>query len=121
RLHYDSLLWSYGILHGDADVIREFLAQAEDFVRSCGRSLESPLLTIDAVERRTHEHLEFAPLFNARAHRFGGERRMNDLGAAAQYLDLLDLLRYHPRLDDVDRMRVSYYLLLQDRVAEAIG
>ena len=120
RLHYDPLLWSYGIRHGDADVIREFLAQTEDFVESCGRSLESPLLTFGAIERRTHEHLEFAPLFNARAHRFGGQRRMDDLGAAEQYLDLLEVLRYHPRLDDVDRMRVTYYLLLQDRVGEAI-
>ena len=43
---------------------------------ACGRALTSPLLTIDPVERRAYQHIEYSPLFNPRAHRFGKRREI---------------------------------------------
>ena len=39
----------------------------------------------------------------------------------AQYMRLMDVLSFRPRLDDQDLMSVTCYLLLQDRVEEALG
>ena len=121
RLVFQSELWSYGIRHHDADTAREYLAQRGDFLAHCGRWLESPLASIDPIERRDWQILEFEPLFNARAHQLGGRREVLDASLASHYLALLDILAYRPALDDVDHMAVTYYLLLQDRIADALA
>lgn len=121
RHHFDSGVWSYGLYHRDARVANEYIATADAFVQACGRSLVSPLLTIDPIERHTYQHVEYEPLFNSRAHRFGKVRTILNADLGAQYDALLAILRYRPKLDAVDWMSVTYYLLLQDRVEEALS
>ncbi|MBI4879216.1 MAG: hypothetical protein HY812_06095 [Planctomycetes bacterium] len=116
---YHDTLWSYGLKHAEASATREFLRHADHFVARCGRCLESPLLAIDPIERLAYQHVEYEPLYNPRAHRFGKRREILNPDLARQYLALLDILAYRPRLDDADWMSVTYYLLLQDRVEEA--
>jgi hypothetical protein len=118
---YSDLVWSYGVHHRDAATTREYLRHATALIAQCGRALESPLLTIDPIERRTYQQVEFAPLFHGRAHRFGRTRTILDTGVAAQYLDLLEVLGYRPRLDSEDWLSVTYAMLLQDRVEEALA
>ncbi len=71
---YAPTLWSYGVMHRDEASSRQFLQHRNDFVRRCGAALESRLLSIDPVERRAYQHIDYEPLFNPRAHRFGKER-----------------------------------------------
>jgi hypothetical protein len=118
---YRHAVWSYGILHRDVSAAREFLRHEDSLVGQCGRVLTSPLLDVDPVVRRGYEHIEFDPLFHARSHRFGKERTILDAGLAAQYLDLLDVLTYRPALRSEDWLAMTYYLLLQDRVDEALS
>jgi hypothetical protein len=73
------------------------------------------------VQRRWIEHLEYAPLVNARAHRLGPTRRILNDAFAAQYARLMSLLRYRRSLGDDDRLAVAYYLFLQDRVEEGLA
>ncbi|HVR76601.1 MAG TPA: hypothetical protein VMT52_19890, partial [Planctomycetota bacterium] len=120
RHAYDSTLWSYGVLHDAPPVIREYLKYSGDFVNRCGAALESPLLRIDPVEQKTYQHLEYWPLVNARAHRLGKERQILNDRFREQYLRLLNVLSYRPSLSDEDHLAVTYYLLLQDRVEEAL-
>jgi hypothetical protein len=117
---YDQTLWSYGIKHDDPAVIRQYLRHADDFVRQCGLYLDSPLLTIDPVERKAYQHLDYRPLVNARTHQLGDRRQILNDRFHAQYHQLLKILAYRPQLDDQDRMALTYYLLLQDRVEEAL-
>ncbi|HLU38685.1 MAG TPA: hypothetical protein VK081_04820, partial [Planctomycetota bacterium] len=121
RLVYDDVVWSYSIHHGDVPAIREYLRHADRFVAQCGRWLQSPLLAIDPVERRAYEHVEFEPLVHARAHRFGPHRRIDNEAVARQYEALLSILADKPRLDDGDWLAVTYHLLLQDRVGDALA
>lgn len=121
RLVYDDVLWSYSIHHNDAPAIREYLRHADRFLAACGRHLESPLVDIDPVERRAYQHVEFEPLFNPRAHRFGKSREILNRALADQYLAFLTILVDRSRLDDADWLSVTYYLLLQDRVGEAMA
>jgi len=118
---YDHTLWSYGIMHRDADAAREYLRHAADFLRGCGAWLRSPLVTIDPVERKEFQLLELDPLVHPRAHRLGSQRVIGNSHLAAQYGALMNLLGYHERLDSADWMAVTYYLLLQDRIEEALA
>ena len=120
RLHYADVLWSYGVFHRDEDVTREYLRHRNGFLASCGRALTSPLVAIDPIERRSYQHVEFQPLFNARAHRFGKKREILNRSLGAQYLALLEVLAYRPRLDAADWLSVTYYMLLQDRIGDAL-
>ncbi len=118
---YDNTLWSYGIHHDRPVVVREYLQHADGFVKQCGRYIDTTLLTIDPVIRRSYQHMEYEPLVNARAHRFGKRRTIVNDRFLAQYNRLMNVLCHRPTLDHDDLMSVAYYMLLQDRVAEARG
>lgn len=118
---YNHTLFSYSIKHNAVPQIREYLQHSDSFVAQCGATIESPILTIDPVERKTYQHMDYKPLVNARAHQLGRSRVIVNDRLAEQYDRLLQILSYHRQLDDEDLMAVTYYLLLQDRVAEAIA
>ncbi len=116
---FDASLWAYGLLHRDEAAIRQLLLHTEAFVRQAGGTLHSPLLTIDPVARGWYQHLEYAPLVNARAHPLGGVRKLLNGRVHEQYHRLMRDLCYRRALDDTTLLQVTYYLLLQDRVHEA--
>jgi len=117
---FDRTLWGYALHHEDARATAELLEMESDFLARCGPALDSPLVTIDPVERGLYEHVEFAPFVNERAHPFGGTRRILNPDVARQYARLLSVLVHTPRLDEADWLEVTYSLLLQDRVEEAL-
>ena len=118
---YTDVLWSYGIRHHDAGVAREYLRHQGRFLARCGMALTSPLATIDPVERHAWQHIEYMPLFNARAHRIGKDHRIMNRHLASQYAAFLRILGDRAELDDADWMSAAYYLLLQDRVEDAMA
>ncbi len=121
RHAFDATLWSYGLLHNQVPAIREYLKHHDGFVQQCGDLLDSPLLTIDPVARRTYQHLDYKPLVNARVGQLGRTRQILNDRLLAQYQRLLKLLSYRQTLNDDQRMAVTYYLLLQDRVEEGLA
>ena len=118
---YHPTLYSYGVFHADAAVARQFLLHADAFVGECGGPIESPLLAIDPVARHQYEHLEYKPLVNARAHPLGNRRQIVNDRFHEQYHRFLKTLTYRHTLDDADLLAVTYYLLLQDRIDEALA
>jgi len=120
RHEYDHTLWSYGIKHNELPVAREYLQHCNAFVRRCGDYLDTKLLSIDPIVRKSYQHLEYWPLVNARAHQLGKARQILNDRFYAQHLALMKVLSYRPALDDEDLMSVTCYLLLQDRVEEAL-
>ncbi len=118
---YNGTLWSYGVKHNDAPAIRQYLQFVDDFVRQCGDWLDSPLLTIDPIVRKTYEQMDYRPLVNARVGQFKRNREILNDRFLAQYERLLKILSYRRQLDDTDLMTITYYLLLQDRVDEALA
>ena len=120
RHAYQHTLWSYALKHNVPGRAREFLMHADQVIRDCGGRVKSTLLTIDPVERRTFEHLEYKPLVNARAHSLGKRRQIVNDRFHGQYHQTLKQMAYERILDDDDLLVVTYYLLLQDRIAESI-
>jgi hypothetical protein len=118
---YHATTWSYALLHNDAGALNEFLQHADGFIADCGPALESQLVTIDPVARYAYQHLEYSPLVNARAHQLGSVRTLLNENFYDQYDALLAVLAHRATLGDEDRLAVSYYLLLQDRIEEALA
>ncbi len=118
---YQHTLWSYGIFHDAPEAAKEFLSHDENFVEQCGLWLASRILVIEPVTRHAYQHLEYNPLVNARAHRLGKERKILNGRFYAQYTSVLEVLKYKPALDDEDRLAIAYYMLLQDRIEDALA
>ena len=118
---FNDTLWSYGLLNNVLPAAREYLRHRDDFVQQCGQYIDTGLLTIDPVERRMYQHMEYAPLVNARAHKLGKDRKILNDRFYQQYMRLMAVLSYRPKLDDEDLMAVTYYMLLQDRVEEGLN
>ncbi len=121
RHAYNDTLWSYGIKHDDVLAIGQYLKHAESFIQETGDYLDSRLLSIDPVARRTYEFREYRPLVNARRHPLGRRREILNDRFYEQYHHFLKVLSYHRSLNDEYQIAAVYYLLLQDRVAEAIA
>lgn len=118
---YNHTLWSYGLKHNIVAAAREFLLHSDAFLAQCGHYLDCQLVTIDQVERKLYQHKEYRPLVNARAHQLGRKRQILNDRFEGQYNHLLFVLTYRRELDDNDQLAVTYYLLLQDRIEEALA
>ncbi|MEO6787891.1 MAG: hypothetical protein ABI318_17340, partial [Chthoniobacteraceae bacterium] len=118
---WSDVIYSYAVVFNDTAALREWLKHRDDFLNQCGPYLASKLITIDPIERRAYEHLEYSPLVNQRAHMLGSERRIANPTVLSQYQHLLDILAHKPALDAMDSMSVTYYEFLQDRVEEALA
>ncbi len=116
---WQETLWSYGLLHNDPETIRPFLRHSP-FADRCGLYLDSPLLTLEPVERLAYQHLEYAPLVNPRAHQVGARPKILNNRFREQYQRFMKVLSYKPALNDADKLAVACYLTLQDRIAEAL-
>ncbi len=121
RHAYHQTLWSYGLLHNATPVVREFLLHNDQIVGECGGPIQSPLLVVDPVARHAYQHLEYKPLVNARAHSLGTRRQIVNDRLLEQYHHYLKQLTYQRQLRDDDKLAAVYYLLLQDRIEEALA
>ncbi|MCB1098660.1 MAG: hypothetical protein KDN22_24020, partial [Verrucomicrobiae bacterium] len=121
RHFYDDTIYSYGIHHNLPAPMRQYLLHADAFLTQCGSWLDTELVTIDPVERKSYQHLEYSPLVNPRIYSLGGVRKILNDRFREQYLRLMQILARRPALDDTDRMTLTYYLFLQDRIDEALA
>ncbi len=120
KMHaYNDVIWSYGICHNFVPAIREYLKRTP-VADNCGKYIVSEILTIDPVIRRNYQFLEYSPFVNARTCQFGQKRAIFNDSILAQYNNLLDVLSFKKDMDNDDLMSVTYYMLLQDRVEEAM-
>ncbi len=118
---YNHTLWSYALKHDVPSAAAEYLQHADQIANECGGPLQCSLVTFDPVRRRTYEHLEYKPLVNARAHALGKRRQIVNDRLHWQYHRLLKSLAYQRQLDDAQLLTTTYYLLLQDRIEEALA
>lgn len=79
------------------------------------------MVGLDAEALGSYEHLELAPLINARAHRLGPRVRILNDGLAAQYARFLDLVAHRTAATPDDLLAATHYLLAQDRVPVALA
>lgn len=121
RGFYHETLQSYSIAQNNKAGIAQYLLMQGNFLNQCGLALDCELVTIDPIARRSYQHLEYKPLINNRAHALGGENRILNPVIRSQYQNYLAVLSQRKALDAMDRLSATYYLLLQDRVEEALA
>ncbi len=118
RGHVQDTVFSYAIHHRDAERARIWLARSRARF-GVGPVFASALLTVEPVEEKTYEHLEYDPLVNPRAHPVGDRRIILNAALNTQYRAYLRTALYRNALDASERLALVYYLLLQDRLEEA--
>ena len=109
---YDDGLWRYAFAHRDPRRLREWLRHQDELLRPVQQ---------DAIERGWYEHLEYAPLINARAHQLGARRRILNDALAEQYRSFLDRVAHRARVAAGDLLGAAHYLLCLDRVDDALA
>lgn len=121
RRHYHDTTWSYALLHNDAAHLAQWLTHRDEFLQECGPWLTSQLVTTDPLAQGWHQHLEYSPLVNARAHRLGQNRTILNHAFAEQYRKFVEVACYRATISHDDLLSASYYLLLQDRMEEGLA
>ncbi len=121
RHAFHPTLWSYSLLHNAPAAVEQYLLHQDGFINESGPVLACKLITIDPIERLTLEHLEYSPFVNARAHQLGASRTILNDRLHAQYTSILRSIAHQPGLTPETQLAVTYYLLLQDRVEEALA
>ena len=121
RGFYHPVIQGYSVAHNHKEGVAQLLLMQERFLDQCGVALSCDLITVDPVNRRRYEHLEYRPLINNRAHTLGGENRILNPIVRGQYSQFLRMLSQQKDLDDLDHLATTYYLFLQDRIAEALA
>jgi hypothetical protein len=100
--------------------MREYLENKSDIVEAVAPGIRSEILTTDADSRHAYEHLDFRPLVLARAHPIGSKSQLLNDGLISQYERFLQNASYQVSLEPIDRLSFVYYLLLQNRIDEAL-
>jgi hypothetical protein len=118
---YAPTLWSYSVVHDDTAALSQWLLHQEGFLQTAVRVLNCKLVTLDPIKHYAYEHLEYSPLVNARAHLLGTNRVILNDHFLNQYRVFLDILAHQAKLGAEEQLAVTYYLLLQDRVEEALA
>ncbi|ETP45193.1 hypothetical protein F442_08360 [Phytophthora nicotianae P10297] len=143
RMAFVSGIWKYGLLHSDGLAIREYFAGSNEVTQSVGSGFCSSFVD----ERRLYhtdrfvsdlerfDHCEFGPFLTRRVHpvtgrvnaqlTFGeaaktaGKRILNS--EARQYFgDLCQRLGTHTRMTGQHLLVMAYYMILFDRIEDAI-
>ena len=118
---YADRLWAYALHHADRPRTAEWLRNQTELLRTAGPLLERGLVDLDPIERVWFEHLEYAPLINARAHQLGARRQILNDALAQQYRKFLDVVAHRAAPTSADRLAAAHYLFCLDRVDDALA
>ena len=118
RKHFNSVVWQFGFKHNDAQTIREYLASnSANPLSQHLLYLNSSLLCVDKLKL-----LEYHPFVNQRVHLLAGEKnRILNVQLREQYTAFVTYLSQRRTLQAEHYLGLVYYLLLQDRVDDAIS
>ncbi|WP_197355824.1 hypothetical protein [Aureliella helgolandensis] len=117
---FDATLWGYAFEHRDAANIEQYLQNRSDFVTPLGPVLSSPLLHLQPQQQMSYEHLDYTPLVVARIHQLGTRKVILNSSLYTQYHALLNVLAHQSKVSDSQALQATYYLLLQNRIEEAL-
>lgn len=117
---HDETLWAYALVHGDRARAAEWLAHQDDFLAEAGPELDQGLAPLEPVTRGLYQHLEYAPLVNARAHRLGERRTVLNDGLSAQWRGFLERVASARAPADDDWLAAAHYLFTMDRPDDAV-
>ena len=125
--YYTNKVWSFAFYHKDEEGIKEYLSNNDDLISDLGYDYKSSLYSYtDIDDAIIRPHLEYSPLYNARKHPFGNKGKNTESSIANKEFKetygkfIIDLLSLR-ELTIKEKLELSYYLILQDRMEEALN
>lgn len=118
RSYFHDTSFSYGIFHKEIPVSKVWLANSS-LAKQSGPVLQSTLLTVNPIENKSYQHLEYAPLVNPRAYAVGDKLEILNTALDAQYRSFLWNNLYRREWGAQEQLALVYYLQLQGRLEEA--
>ncbi len=118
--HFEPTLWAYALVHNEPAQIEQLLQNRPELIARLGVVFSSPLIHVQPQEQMSYEHLDYRPLVVARTHRLGPQAKILNAALHAQYHRLLAVMAHQPTISDSQRLSLCYYLLLQNRIEEAM-
>ena len=123
RMIFNPVVWSYAYLHGDLKTVIDTLTLADSSEQS---ALQLTYFNSSSekwpLQIKNFKFLEYHPIVNARFHQMSKEK--NSILNQQLFDTYLSFLKYYfereELVDDEDRLILTYYLLLQDRIDEAL-
>jgi len=126
RGYYHNNVWSFGFHYKDEKAIKEYLKTKSNLKNDLGYDFKSSLYSYsDSDDAKFHPHLEYNPLYNARKHPFGNKNDKNETNIVNREFNetyrkfIVDLL-FVQKIKIKDKLQLVYYLILQDRMEEAM-
>ena len=121
RRIFEKSVWDYAYMHRDTESIKEAIRQNETFMTRIGTFFETSLIKW-TPKTAQFRHLDYFPLLNARAHSIGKNTSAGLLNVQfrATYHRFLYTMVEKDDFSTSDWLQFAYYLLLQDRVKEAV-
>ena len=127
RGYYHKELWSFGFHHKDEKSISEYLSINNEIIQDLTYDFKSKLYSYQEInDARIHPHIEYNPIINARKHPFGKNNEDNELPIANEEFKetyekfIIDLLPLR-ELRIKEKLQLTYYLIIQDRMNEALN
>lgn len=122
---YSPTVWSFALYHSDFDSLREYLELDPSIKRAVGPKFSSSLVKVgESFNADIMNHFDYYPIFNARVHKLGREAIgtiLNNEFKETYQKFIVYLLKL--RTEEIDAkcwIRLCYYLILQDRIEEAL-
>jgi len=119
RKIYDNTTWSYCLYHGEPNTFKEFMEAGKNNANFAKliHFLKTPYVSVDTFTLK-----EYSPLINARIHMLS-ESTSNILNVELreQYRQFLNYLAEVPKPNSMHFLCLTYYMLLQDRITDAIN
>ena len=117
RKYYDSIAWQFGFHHKDVRTVKEyFAAHPENTLTQHVQYVSSSILEVDKLQL-----LEYNPFINQRVHLLADSKnRILNVQLKEQYKKFILYLCERGQLSTEHYLGLIYYLLLQDRIEEAI-
>ena len=124
---FDSSAWSFSLYHKDReDLLKEYFGSITWFKRTAGYYFTSKLIEVRAEDSGL-SHLDYYPVINPRAHKnihATSSSLTQPLILNSQfyktYKKFIFYLIEKPLWNIADKLTLTYYLLLQDRVQDAL-
>jgi hypothetical protein len=120
---FNITVWVFGFYHKDESAIRELVTENKQIRKILGPSFVSGLLTVDETNNfDIMNHFDYHPIINARVHRLGQENKLTILNREMKqtYQEFILYLICQPEINSKNWLRFTYYLILQDKIEEAL-
>jgi hypothetical protein len=115
RFIFDQTTWAFSILHGAKREYFEYLTYTK-------KNFGIKYLALGDFRIDDFEIKEYSPLTNPRTHNIGNKKHnINNKEFKSTYISFLKYCLFKNDLDNRDRLVLSSYLVLQDRVDEAMA